>query len=68
MKFADFTCITFAKYHMLKYVPLDITYASRLIFFPEPCFCKTVWFSELTHTMSVDKDQSIFSDQIEVIV
>ena len=68
MKFADFTCITFAKYHMLKYVPLDITYASRLIFFPEPCFCKTVWFSELTYRMSVDKDQSIFSDQMEVIV
>ena len=33
MKFTDFTYITFAKYHMLKYVPLHITYASRLIFF-----------------------------------
>ena len=30
MKFTDFTYITFAKYHMLKYVPLHITYASRL--------------------------------------
>ena len=69
MKFADFTYITFAKYHMLKIRALAHYLCLKAhIFFPKPCFCQTIWFSELTYTMSVDKDQSIFSDQMEVTV
>jgi len=52
---------------MLEYLPLDIICASRLIFFLKPCFSKTVWFSEQIYTTSVDKDLSIFSDQMKVI-
>jgi len=52
---------------MLEYLPLDIISASRLIFSLEPCFWKTFWFLEQIYTMSVDKDLSIFSDQMKVI-